>query len=318
MKRVIFVGGTSYSGSTFFDMVLGNDPHGFSCGEVYALFWPHRAHHVRPTCGCGDPECGLWPAVKERGEERLYETIFERRPEAEFIVDSSKNLFWIRRQAERLHEAGIGVRHVLIWKTPAEISRSYGKWGRETRWPGAWLRYHRLYFRFIPDFRAIPYARLATDPAALEPVCRFLGIEYSEGKREFWHRTHHTVFGHPYARIHAQARDRAAYRHVEKELLDTGGTDAAEIEKRFQTVYYEPPDPDAAYMPASKRKVRRIEEVRRCLERCDVTGPGPDDAVVKALALGPTAARFARIRDIGARTVSRLAWRFHLDRQRFA
>ena len=45
MKQVIFVGSTSYSGSTFFDMTLGNDPTGFSCGEVYAFFHPFRPHH---------------------------------------------------------------------------------------------------------------------------------------------------------------------------------------------------------------------------------------------------------------------------------
>ena len=57
MKKVIFIGGTSYSGSTFFDMILANDPKGFSCGEVNALFNPYRPHHTDPLCGCGDINC---------------------------------------------------------------------------------------------------------------------------------------------------------------------------------------------------------------------------------------------------------------------
>lgn len=56
-KKVIFIGGTSYSDSTFLDMILANDPSGFSCGEVLALFHPTRSYHIDPLCGCGDRDC---------------------------------------------------------------------------------------------------------------------------------------------------------------------------------------------------------------------------------------------------------------------
>ena len=45
-RMVIFVGGTSFSGSTLVDMMLANDPAGLSCGEVYAIFYPYRRHHL--------------------------------------------------------------------------------------------------------------------------------------------------------------------------------------------------------------------------------------------------------------------------------
>ena len=37
-KKVIFIGGSSYSGSTFLDMMLSSGDNGFTAGEVSALF----------------------------------------------------------------------------------------------------------------------------------------------------------------------------------------------------------------------------------------------------------------------------------------
>ena len=63
-KKVIFVGGTSFSGSTFLDMMLANGEEGFSAGEVYALFYPYRPGHINPQCCCGDPSCTIWKDIK--------------------------------------------------------------------------------------------------------------------------------------------------------------------------------------------------------------------------------------------------------------
>lgn len=53
-KTAIFIGGSSYSGSTLLDMMLASGEDGFSAGEVSALFYPYRPHHINPECvnGC--------------------------------------------------------------------------------------------------------------------------------------------------------------------------------------------------------------------------------------------------------------------------
>ncbi|MHC4179030.1 MAG: hypothetical protein ACYSWU_16065, partial [Planctomycetota bacterium] len=117
-KTVIFVGGTSYSGSTFFDMTLANDPEGFSCGEVSALFFPYRPHHIEPDCGCSDSDCSIWRRLLGNGYADFFPAIFERLPEVDFIVDSSKDVFWIAKQLKALRKHGIRAKHVLIWKDP--------------------------------------------------------------------------------------------------------------------------------------------------------------------------------------------------------
>jgi hypothetical protein len=77
MKTVIFVGGSSYSGSTLLDLMLANAPDGFSCGEVSQMFHPYKKHHFNLVCGCGNSDCTLWSEVKQAGADKLYDTIFE-------------------------------------------------------------------------------------------------------------------------------------------------------------------------------------------------------------------------------------------------
>ena len=120
MKKVIFIGGTSYSGSTFLDMILANDPKGFSCGEVHALFNPYRPHHIRPDCGCGDDNCNTWNKIKKGGKKKLYETLFDIFPDTEFIIDSSKNPFWIKYQMNICSSKNIETINVLIFKNPLD------------------------------------------------------------------------------------------------------------------------------------------------------------------------------------------------------
>ncbi len=200
--KVIFVGGTAYSGSTLLDMTLANDPKAFSCGEVHALFRPFRPHHIRPLCGCENKDCEIWPTALAAGEEHLYETLFSLHPDLEFIVDSSKDPFWIARQSERLEQQGIETRQILIWKTPLELASSFKKRNQAQAWERNWVNYHRLYQTMVDDWRSIPYSEYTRDSALLERICSELDIAYFPDKRAYWQKTHHLLFGNRSARIH--------------------------------------------------------------------------------------------------------------------
>lgn len=228
MKKVIFVGGTSYSGSTFFDMTLGNDRAGFSVGEVYALFHPYRAHHIEPPCGCGDADCTIWPEVLAAGEGKLYETLFALNPKVEFIVDSSKDPFWIARQVERLEQAGIETRHILIWKTPLELAASFKKRGELETWEKSWVNYYRLYHTLVSGWRSVPYAAYTQDTAVLPAICDYLDIPYFSGKEAYWEKTHHLLFGNASARV-----------HLAQEPASPNGAPVGVDEPLLQTIYYQ-------------------------------------------------------------------------------
>jgi hypothetical protein len=234
MKKVLFIGGSSYSGSTMLDMMMANSPDGFSVGEIQALFHPYRPHHFSPVCGCGNPECGLWKRVLASGEERLYQTIFNEFPEVSFIVDSSKNPWWIHRQTSTLEKQGIMVHHLLIYKEPAAFAHSMVKRGRKT-WRRAWKNYYRLYFSLIENFFPVPYKGLAQKPSeTISSICRSCGLEFHQDRERFWEKQHHTLFGNDSAKIHLYSEKNTNYHVVSSKLPHQ-----VPVDDRHQTIYYD-------------------------------------------------------------------------------
>jgi hypothetical protein len=235
--------------------------------------------------------------MRSAGEERLYENVFDRFPDVEFIVDSSKDPFWITRQARRLRAAGIGVEHILIWKTPAELAASFRKRNRRG-WAKAWMHYHRLYATLIPEFRAIPYAALASDPATLKPVCDYLGIEYVDGKHEFWTKEHHTLFGSPTAKIHTRARVGAEKTKAGDDTTANSRANRTVADSEYRTIYYHPAggQPEE-FMPRSRKAAAVIERIATHLERCDVRGAADEDIRPPSnLLLNPFVVFLARVK----------------------
>ncbi len=274
-KKVIFVGGTSYSGSTFFHLTLANDPQGFGVGEVKHLFRPTKEKHISPTwlCGCGDPDCQLWSRVKKNGEKHLYETLFEIHPEIDFIVDASKNVVWIDDQANQLARQGIEARHVVIWKTLLEYAHSLQKRNRLQEDGGArlanWPRYHRNYYSFIEAFRTVKYAEYVHEQAAvLQASCDYLDIPYFEGKERFWEKTHHVLGGNLSSRIHLYSKGSDRYQDVQRRAKGVQG----ELGSAHRQVYYEQPSEGEldAHVAALYRKDEDIDLITQMLANHDV------------------------------------------------
>jgi hypothetical protein len=221
MRKVVFVGGSSYSGSTFLDLMLANSRDGFSCGEVSQMFYPFRQHHFNIICGCGDPECSLWHKIQRAGVDRLYDTIFELFPSVSYIVDSSKDPLWIQQRTKTLIRSGVGIENVLIWKTPEEYYHSCAKRGQERRWENAWINYHRLYFRMIDDWHAVRCADVVASPDSLRLLCEQIGVPYFEGKHRYWEKVHHMLFGNHSAKRHLYQKGTKAYERSNKVQRDS-------------------------------------------------------------------------------------------------
>ncbi len=235
-KKVIFVGGTAFSGSTFFHMTLANDPHGFACGEAHNFFRPTRPGHFSMKCSCGDPNCELWSTAKANGEKRIYETIFEMKPEVDFIVDSSKSPFWIDQQSRYLVSQGIDVRHVMIWKTPLEFAHSSRKRvHHQLDWEKAWVNFHRAYYSKIDDWFAVSYRDYTSDVDVLAKICDRLEIPYFEDKVSYWEKDYHVIGGNPTARIHLYSESSDTFADV----VDTTASDIGdEVKNVHKSIYY--------------------------------------------------------------------------------
>lgn len=272
MKKVIFIGGTSYSGSTFFDMILANDSKGFSCGEVHALFNPYRSHHINPRCGCGDMKCHLWKQVLRNGEKNLYNTIFNLFPEVEFIVDSSKDPYWIRIQTENLLRNNIEYKNILIWKSPLELAYSFKK-RNQTGWEKEWMNYHRLYLSAIIKWKALKYQELAKDKEALEKACNYLEIPYFPGKEDYWQKTHHTLFGNHSAKIHLYPKDNMNYKRLRKSSVCSPEEDGLSIKNVHRSIYYKKVN-NQALEKIVKQKVagsKYFKGIMRLLNKHDIS-----------------------------------------------
>jgi hypothetical protein len=236
MKRVIFVGGTEFSGSTFFHMILANDPAGFAVGEAHNYLRPSRPHHFDMRCSCGEQPCRIWQEITAVGEANLYQSLFERFPEVEFIVDSSKNPFWIKDQVAILGRQGIAAQHILMWKTPLEFAHSYNKRGNPDAWQSSWVSYHRLYRSFFEQWRTIRYADFANNRPALLAVCSYLRIPCFPDKEKYWHKTHHVIGGNPSARVHLYENSSRQY----QENVQRSSSKIEVSEKGVhQSIYYE-------------------------------------------------------------------------------
>jgi hypothetical protein len=239
MKKVIFIGGTAYSGSTLFGMILANDSKGFSCGEVQALFRPWRPHHFNPTCGCGGDNCSIWKAVLRRGEENLNASISQSFPQVEFITISSKDPIWISSRIRRLKKQNIITKNILIWKSPLETAYSFNKRGKLGEWEESWINYHRTYFTLISSWKSVKYYDLITNKAKLQEVCEYLEIPWYEGKENFWEKRQHTLFGNTSAKIHLYSQDTEKFRKMKETLVYSSSRDNISLSAAHKSIYYE-------------------------------------------------------------------------------
>lgn len=285
MKKVIFIGGTSFSGSTILDMILANDPHGFSCGEVKSLFYPTRPHHIKPECGCEDKDCSVWVEVKKRGVHNLFNSLFELNPEAEFIVDSSKDPFWIDMQSKNLQKSDIEVENVLIWKTPLELASSFQKRGRLDLWEQSMVHYYRLYLSLVADFVDIKYNRLTSNAVALQELCDKIEIPFFYTKQQYWEKTHHTLFGNNSAKIHLYQKDTRQYiksrEHITEHVSDENQQG---ISTKYRKIYYNRID-DSELNRYVAEKFNRSEYITKIF---NTLNNAPNNKSVKSLKYSAT------------------------------
>lgn len=236
MKKVIFISGAEFSGTTFFHMILANDPHGLAVGEAHNMMRPSVPYHFDMHCSCGEHPCGVWQQLKSNGEEQLYQSIFTMFPELEYIVDSSGDPFWIRDQKAYLRQQGIATQDIVIWKSPYEFAQSHFKRDSLRVWERSWTVYHRLFYTFFGQWPAVSYARLVEDRQLLRDVCDYLGIDDFEGKELFWERPQHVVGGNPSARVHLYSQDSEQFK--ENVQRSSSKIDVAK-DGSYRSIYHE-------------------------------------------------------------------------------
>ena len=191
-KKIIFIGGTSRSGSTLLDVFLANDPKAMSLGEIYALFHPTRVHHFEEIEKLRDNN--KWNKILKGGKRNLFDNLIKEFPDMNTFVDSSKDPFWINYHEKRLKEK-FQIYNVLIYKAPEELAQSFKKRGQEKNWFTHYINYHRKYFSLIKDCITVSYFDFINNEKTKKDLCNYLHIHYSEEKSQYWKGSHSTFFG---------------------------------------------------------------------------------------------------------------------------
>ena len=198
MPLLINVYGTERSGSTMLDLILGNDPKGFSLGEVANWFYPTRSHHFDIKCACGVYPCPVWEKIKDIDKDIFHEKLFEIL-NVDFLVDSSKFLPWVVDNNYRgRRRKTFKVKNVLIYKSP--LSYYYSLWKRgKTDIDAAFLTYcndYEFFFHTGLEFVVVFYDEFVNRPKeTIEKLCNILEIPFFDEKIFFAQKTHHHLFG---------------------------------------------------------------------------------------------------------------------------
>ena len=247
-KKIIFIGGVSYSGTTLLDMILGHDTHGFSGGEIQGVFLNKEGF----DCACKKDICDIWNSIKKSGYKNVYDNIFKMLPEIKFIVDSSKSIYWIEHNSNVVSYPHV---HLLIFKSPVESAFSFKKRGKLHNWEQEWVNYHLSYFNLFTNWTAIAYSKLVHSSKHLENLCKSLDIPYFLNKHKYWLKQHHTIGGNLSTKIHTFNNDQfnAAVKKLHNSIPDYSF-----CQNKIQSLYYDNIDNKTFQYVTERKKINPI------------------------------------------------------------
>ena len=251
------------------DMILGHDPRGLSTGEVYALFRPGKPGHYRlGECGCAANPCPFWEDVLGNADEDHYfQYLFDKYSSLDFVVDSSKQLWWIKKQTALLRAKNIRSETVLIWKNPLLSYNSFKKRNKEAIWATQWVRYHARVMALFPRCRTINYIDLVQSRTALQTLCRDIGISYFTDKHAYWHSQPHTIFGNPTAKVHLHEHKSIGYRQLASWIQQGPEDEQKHLQAHHQKLWSDPDitDETRREYQALTRTFPQIEQIEKLL-----------------------------------------------------
>jgi hypothetical protein len=178
------------------DVMLGNAPDAFSCGEVAAWYRPFRRHHRHIDCSCGADPCPIWERLSRVPAARFHAAA-ARETDSRFVVDSSKELSWVVDAHRWASDTGMDCHTVVMWKDPVDLAHSQWKRGYDVMsWRPEFVAYYRRILDLPIPLVVVPLDGLLASPAqVLQRVCSGVAMPYFEGKERFWEKTHHFLFG---------------------------------------------------------------------------------------------------------------------------
>lgn len=133
MAKLVYILSNSYSGSTLFDLVLGNQNSFRSLGEIHRIASPAAQrlmmHGNRCSCGSRLSQCAYWESAREAVLPELGYAITDDWSVLPFASSPQYYQTSIEKLSNLLTSAENSVRFSLTQKlSPAEIHRGHAQW----------------------------------------------------------------------------------------------------------------------------------------------------------------------------------------------
>jgi hypothetical protein len=223
---------TGHSGSTLIDLIIGSHSSAFSLGELWSI--PEQIGKATgeqpPICGICADKCEFWNQPDRLdflykyyrgviGQEgitskvihrfnsfggNIYERLFAWSG-ANMLVDSSKNVWWIRRQLRpNRYWKDIQPYVLFLTRDGRAVSSSHLRKHPNLKmapvaetWKGTVEKMERFYDSYPAERRIrVSYERLTTEQEpVVQDICEWLGIDYEPDMLEYWKHDHHLVDG---------------------------------------------------------------------------------------------------------------------------
>jgi hypothetical protein len=190
---VVNVISTSYSGSTWVNLLLGSHSQAFSVGEIKSILKVGK-----PVCTVHGESCPLWSGFEHPSSQNVFVQLAQRSGKNLLIVNNSRKFLsqedhpQIRRKFIHLMRDGRAVTASFMRKFP-----EMGAWKAARTWAHDVRRNQRLIRRQpAQDTLLVIYEKLKADPEPnLREICTFLGLSYEPAMVNFWEHAHHFLGG---------------------------------------------------------------------------------------------------------------------------
>jgi hypothetical protein len=203
-RLAVAICGAGHSGSTLLGLALGSHSQCFYAGEAKkSTFFGDASVPLRKrACKLCGERCPVWSRVAIPPEPDLYEAL-ARITERPVIVDSTKDVAWIRERAAELDRAGVAQKRIVLTRDGrAVVNSRLRKYADEdpARVIDAWIeqveRTEALAAERPSDVIRVRYEVLATEPeATLRRIAASLGLAFEPAMLRYEQAEHHPLGG---------------------------------------------------------------------------------------------------------------------------
>lgn len=202
--KIVFICGSSHSGSTLLGSILGSHSKCFYAGETNKTqFYNIKGEiSVDKNCKICGPTCRIWSVYDSNSSVDLYEQL-SRITGKEIVIDSNKNIGWLNKQIDLMENKNVKLFLIYLQRDGRAVINSKIRKYRDKsveKHINGWIKQivftNELYKRFRGEKVKIHYEDLASKTDEnVRKICEFLEISFEPDMVNYFYFEHHPLGG---------------------------------------------------------------------------------------------------------------------------